>query len=188
MAFFSETIYKCRQQLAYCKYHWEGNSDIPICNRCDNCLKRQHDNVILVDLKNEVLIMINIVKILLISTSTGESKNKVSADDVVDVFMGGNNKNIRANSLNTIDEFGRGKKTNIKTRDIAFHLLDKIILNGLVKRRIIVKHRGEGLTGFTHSEELVNVVNEQEAADIINNHNWELYLHSAQSKANLLNC
>jgi hypothetical protein len=84
--------------------------------------------------------------------------------------------------LNTIEGFGSGKKTNIKKRDIGFYLLEKMVLKGLVKHKIIVKHLVEGSTGFTHSEELVDVMRDQEAVDFIRQNNWKILLSGNQRR------
>jgi len=183
MAFFCETNYECWQQMACYQYCWEGDTNIPKCNHCDNCLRQQQDNVILTDLENETLLMASIIhELLKKSKESGGKLEKVKKEDVIDVFFGANNKNVKNNDLNTIEGFGSGKKSNIKKRDIGFYFLEKMVLKGLVKHKIIVKHLVEGSTGFTHSEELVDVMRDQEAVDFIRQNNWKILLSGNQRR------
>ena len=37
MVLFAETVYKCRQQLAYHFFLWPNDPIISECHNCDNC-------------------------------------------------------------------------------------------------------------------------------------------------------
>ncbi|KAF0555147.1 ATP dependent DNA helicase [Gigaspora margarita] len=60
-----EDIYTCQQILYYTPFKWTTDPQIPECNICDNCIRRIQDKTIQVNIRNDLLKILNITEKLL---------------------------------------------------------------------------------------------------------------------------
>ncbi|RIB08903.1 P-loop containing nucleoside triphosphate hydrolase protein [Gigaspora rosea] len=60
-----EDFYNCRQILYYTPFKWTMDPQIPECDKCDNCIKRDQDNTIRVNICNDLLKLLDITEKLL---------------------------------------------------------------------------------------------------------------------------
>ncbi|PKB99265.1 ATP-dependent DNA helicase, partial [Rhizophagus irregularis] len=87
--------YECRQQLIWKYQAWPDEEKPSVCERCDNCIKRIANRPKLIDGKEEIMKLLEVVEFL-------TQKEQVSPDDIIDVFRGGKTKRIKQKKWDTL--------------------------------------------------------------------------------------
>ncbi|PKY60210.1 hypothetical protein RhiirA4_430954, partial [Rhizophagus irregularis] len=95
--------YECRQQLIWQYQAWPDENKPSVCNKCDNCIKRIANKPKLLDGKDEIMKLLEVVEFL-------SQEEQVSPDDVVDVFRGGKTARVKQKKWDTLPIYPSEKK------------------------------------------------------------------------------
>uniref|UniRef100_U9TP61 DNA 3'-5' helicase n=1 Tax=Rhizophagus irregularis (strain DAOM 181602 / DAOM 197198 / MUCL 43194) TaxID=747089 RepID=U9TP61_RHIID len=131
--YYCNSQYECRQQLIWRYQAWPNEQKPPTCEICDNCINRIADKPKLLDGKEEIIKLIEVVEYL---TQMGE---QIGPDDVVDIFRGGKTAKIKQKNWNTLPVYPTEKRKVLKTKDLVHFALTDLVVRGLVQEDIILR-------------------------------------------------
>ncbi|RHZ48037.1 hypothetical protein Glove_562g38 [Diversispora epigaea] len=133
---------------------WSNEVSPPVCEKCDNCINKITKKPKLLDGKEEIIKLLEVVKFL-----TQERSKQISPDDIIDVFGGGKTAKVKQKKWDTLPVYPTEKRKVLKTKElISFTLLD-LVVRGLVQEKIILRRPNEGNLGLSSSIIIVGVVN-----------------------------
>ncbi|RIA78830.1 hypothetical protein C1645_842247 [Glomus cerebriforme] len=102
---------------------WPDEEKPPVCEKCDNCIKRTANRLKLIDGKEEIIKLLEVVEF-------PTQEEQVSLDDVVDVFRGGKTMRIKQKKWDTLPVFPMEKRKVLKTKELVqFALADLVVRN-----------------------------------------------------------
>jgi superfamily II DNA helicase RecQ len=161
MMLFADTVYKCRQQLAYQPFLWPDSPMIPECHNCDNCREREKDIPNMCDVTAEALRLVKIVKALLHHVVT---QDNITRDDVVDVFYGNKNNNVVNKDLMQVSEYPSTRpQTKLRPKKMCLYLLDSLIDKGIIIQAIDLQRIRPESSILTYSCKIIGVCENAEA-------------------------
>ena len=135
--FYCEEIYTCRHQLLSRYYAWPGDLPSQQCNKCDNCLRYLKDNPILCDINVDVYKMLEVVES--VTNFLNNQQKEASRQDIMYIFCQAKNKVVNEKNLSELQIYKDNWPRKIKKQDDALHLLDWLIIEGLVVCDIILQ-------------------------------------------------
>ncbi|CAG8587930.1 9666_t:CDS:2 [Scutellospora calospora] len=132
------TSYECRfQQIS--RYHaWPNDQIPPVCESCDNCIKREREKnkVKQTDARLEILDMLHVIDEL-----CKRNDKLITPADVVDIFSCSDNERIRDRELKLPNICNRPKPKILHTKDLVKLALSDLVCRGLVKQTILLEIR-----------------------------------------------
>ncbi|PKY41190.1 hypothetical protein RhiirA4_498570 [Rhizophagus irregularis] len=151
--YYCNSGYECRQQLIWQYQAWPNEEKPPVCEICDNCINRITDKPRLIDGKEEIIKLLEVVEYL-----TQETGEQICPDDVIDVFRGGKTAKIKQKNWNTLPVYPTEKRKVLKTKDLVQFALTDLVVRGLVQETIILRKPFEGSKILSSSIVVVGVV------------------------------
>ncbi|CAG8556017.1 12260_t:CDS:2, partial [Racocetra persica] len=146
MAYTFEDSYQCYWKMAYEPFRWPEDPKISECGVCDNCIRCITDNIIWCDISIDLLRILDTVDKLLRFTNDPETQLVTfGRNDIVDVFMKANNKNICEKNLTSLwtnesdDMNDDTVNTLIQTKSMCLHAIDRLCLEGILAQKVIIK-------------------------------------------------
>ena len=76
--FFCSTIYQCHKQAIVNYFAWPEDPSPQECNICDNCIRRATDNPVYIDVRSDVLKMLEIINV------TTKMQQQITRNNIVD--------------------------------------------------------------------------------------------------------
>ncbi|RGB24504.1 P-loop containing nucleoside triphosphate hydrolase protein [Rhizophagus diaphanus] len=143
--------YECCQQLIWQYQAWPDENKPSVCNKCDNCIKRIANKLKLLDGKEEIMKLLEVVEFLL-------QEEQVSPDDVVDVFRGGKTARVKQKKWDTLPIYPSEKRKVLKTKELVQFALADLVVRGLVLEKIILRKPFEGGTSLSSSIVIAGVM------------------------------
>jgi hypothetical protein len=144
--FYCEEVYTCRHQLL-CKYYtWPGDLLPQQCNKCDNCLCRLKDNPVLCDISVDVQKMLEVVES--VTNFLNNQQKRASRQDIMYVFCQAKNRVVKEKNLTELQIYKNNWPRKIRKQDDALHLLDWLIIEGLVVSDIILQKSNPSLSNL----------------------------------------
>jgi len=137
--YYCNSQYECRQQLIWQYQAWPNEQKPPVCEKCDNCINRDTDRPKLLDGKEEIIKLLEVVEYL-----TQETGEQIGPDDVIDVFRGGKTAKIKQKNWNTLPVYPTEKRKVLKTKDSVQFALTDLVVRGLVQEKIVLRKLFEG--------------------------------------------
>ncbi|CAB4387207.1 unnamed protein product [Rhizophagus irregularis] len=137
--YYCNSQYECRQQLIWKYQVWPNEQKPPVCEICDNCVKRNTDKPKLLDGKEEIIKLLEVIEYL-----TQETGEQIGPDDVIDVFRDGKTAKIKQKNWNTLPVYPTEKRKVLKTKDLVQFALTDLVVRGLVREDIILRKPFEG--------------------------------------------
>ncbi|UZO18211.1 uncharacterized protein OCT59_009531 [Rhizophagus irregularis] len=159
--------YECHQQLIWKYQAWPDEEKPSVCERCDNCIKRIANRPKLIDGKEEIMKLLEVVEFL-------TQEEQVSPDDIIDVFRGGKTKRIKQKKWDTLSIFPTEKRKVLKTKELVQFALAELVVRGLVQEKIILRKPFEGGTSLSSSIVVIGVVRDAQAN--ANMQTWHYYV------------
>ncbi|CAJ0823483.1 5155_t:CDS:2, partial [Entrophospora sp. SA101] len=135
--YYCEELYVCRQVILNGYYSWPKDKPAPSCKKCDNCIRFAKDKPSLYDISSDVLRMLEVVDAVVDFLKRKQKDN--TRDDIIGVFCQANNKNIKEKGLSELMIYKTTNNKTIKRQNDALHLLDQLIINGLVLSDIVLR-------------------------------------------------
>ena len=125
--------------------------------------------------------MIRIVQELVLREKDSNLQfSHITIHDIVDVFCGAKNTNVRDKDLTSIKEYGHNKNSKINTRESCYYLLDILILKDIIKQEIELKSWKEGSSSLVDSRYIVGIINM--AVEYVENNSWYQLLKPNKKK------
>ena len=94
--YYCNSQYECRQQLIW-QYQAQPDEVIPpVCRKCNNCVNRIANKLKLLDGKEEIIKLLEVVEYLT------ERNEQICPDNIVDVFRGGKTAKIKQKNWDTL--------------------------------------------------------------------------------------
>ncbi len=176
MVLFAETVYKCRQQLAYHFFLWPDDPMILECHNCDNCKEREKDKPDLCNVTAEALRLVRIVKVLLQHAAIQSNNiHYITRDDIVDVFYGNKNNNVTKKNLMQVSEYPSNRfQTRLRPKKMCLYLLDSLIDKKIIIQVIDLQRVRSESSVLTHSCKIVGIC--ENAENIITSMIWQQFL------------
>ncbi|RIA85085.1 hypothetical protein C1645_831336 [Glomus cerebriforme] len=84
----------------------------PVCNKCDNCIKRIANKLKLLDGKEEIMKLLEVIEFL-------TQEEQISPEDVVDIFKGGKMMKIKQKKWDTLPVYPTEKRKVLKTKELV---------------------------------------------------------------------
>jgi superfamily II DNA helicase RecQ len=159
--------YECRQQLIWKYQVWPDEEKPSVCEKCDNCIKRIANRPKLIDGREEIMKLLEVVEFL-------TQEEQVSPDDIIDVFKGGKTKRIKQKKWDTLSVFPTEKRKVLKTKELVQFALADLVVRGLVQEKIILRKQFEGGTSLSSSIVIIGVVRGAQAN--ANMQTWHYYV------------
>lgn len=144
--------YKCRQQLIWKYQAWPDEEKPPVCEKCDNCIRRITNKPKLLDGKEEIMKLLEVVEFLT------QKEQQIGPDDVIDVFRGGKTMKIRQKEWDTLPIYPTEKRKILKTKELVQFALADLVVRGLVQEKIILRKPFEGGTSLSSSIVIAGVI------------------------------
>ena len=151
--YYCNSQYECRQQLIWQYQAWPNEQKPPVCEICNNCVNRNTDKPKLLDGKEEIIKLLEVVEYL-----TQETSEQIGPDDVIDIFRGGKTAKIKQKNWNTLPVYPTEKRKVLKTKDLVQFALTDLVIRGLVQEEIILRKLFEGSKSLSSSIIVIGVV------------------------------
>lgn len=166
---FCEEQYVCREQMLAEYFAWNGDNLSPPCAQCDNCLRVQAELVHKVDVKTDAVKMVEVVEEVI--NKLHESGKLTSPKDIIQVYCQLKCDNEELTSLKIYRET---RKKFVRTKADAQHLLDWLIIRGMVKIMINLYRPNPNGNTLQTNVHIVGVV--EGVTAIVMEKNWEMWL------------
>ena len=105
-----------------------------MCETCDNCINQIANKPKLLDGKEEIKKLLEVVEYL-----TQEGEEQICPDDVVNVFRGGKTAKIKQKNWDTLPVYPTEKRKILKTKELVQFALTDLVVHGLVQEKIILR-------------------------------------------------
>src|SRR5437763_3530852 len=135
--YYCNSQYECRQQLIWQYQAWLDEVKPPVCRKCNNCVNRIANKPKLLDGKEEIIKLLEVVEYLT------ERNEQICPDDIVDVFRGGKTAKIKQKNWDTLPVYPTEKRKILKTKELAQFALTDLVVRGLVQEKIILRKQFE---------------------------------------------
>ncbi|RHZ67401.1 hypothetical protein Glove_301g3 [Diversispora epigaea] len=169
LLYYCNSQYECCQQLIWKYQAWPNEESPPICEKCDNCVNRIAKKPKLIDGKEEIIKLLEVVEFL-----TQQRDEQIGLDDIIDVFRGGKTAKVKQKKWDTLPVYPTEKRKVLKTKElVSFALLD-LVVRGLVQEKIILRRPNEGNLGLSSSIIVVGIVQGVQAN--VNMHTWQYFV------------
>ena len=155
--YYCNSHYECRQQLIWQYQAWPGETKLPICEKCDNCIRRIANKPKLLDGKEEIIKLLEVVEFLT------QKEQQISPDDIVDVFRDGKTARIKQKKWDTLPVYPTEKRKVLKTKKLVQFALVDLVVRGLVQEKIILRSLSEGSIGLSSSIIVIGIVSGAQA-------------------------
>ena len=145
----------------------------PPCGHCDNCLRLQADRLVRkTNVKSDAIGMVEVVEIVV--NKLHENGKITSPKDIIQVYCQLKCDNEELTSLTTYGEKTLKQGRSVRTKADAWHLLDWLIIRGIVKVMInLYRPNPNGNTLQTN----IHIIGVIEGANaIITAESWEMWL------------
>ncbi|CAB5190693.1 unnamed protein product [Rhizophagus irregularis] len=166
---FCEEQYICREQMLAEYFAWNGDNLSPPCAHCDNCLRVQAELVHEVDVKTDAIKMVEVVEEII--NKLRESGKLISPKDIIQVYCQLKCDNEELTSLNI---YRKIRKKIVRTKADAQHLLDWLIIRGMVKIMINLYRPNPNGNTLQTNIHIVGVI--EGVTAIVMEKNWKMWL------------
>lgn len=129
-------LHVCRQLILNSYYSWPKDKPAYSCKKRDNCIRFARDKPSLYDISSNVLRMLEVGAVV---DFLKRKQKDTTRDDIIGVFCQANNKNIKEKGLSELTIYKTTNNKTIKRQNDALHLLDQLIINGLVLSDIVLR-------------------------------------------------
>jgi len=170
---FCEEQYICREQMLAKYFAWNGDNLSPPCAHCDNCLRVQAELVHEVDVKTDAIKMVEVVEEII--NKLRESGKLISPKDIIQVYCQLKCDNEELTSLNIYRET---RKKIVRTKADAQHLLDWLIIRGMVKIMINLYRPNPNGNTLQTNIHIVGVI--EGVTAIVMEKNWKMWLRHSR--------
>ncbi|CAB5204057.1 hypothetical protein RhiirA5_418559 [Rhizophagus irregularis] len=164
---FCEEQYICREQMLAKYFAWNGDILSPPYTHCDNCLRVQAELAHKVDVRTDTIKMVEVIKKVI--NKLNENGKLTTQKDIIQVYCQLKYDNEELTSLKIYYET---RKKFVQIKIYAQHLLDWLIVRGVVKVKINLywpNPNGNTLQTNIHIFGVVEGVNA-----IVMKKNWEM--------------
>lgn len=135
---------------------------------CNNCVKRITDKPKLLDGKEEIMKLLEVVEYL-----TQETGEQISPEDIIDVFRGGKTAKIKQKNWDTLHVYPTEERRVLKTKELVQFALTDLVVRGLVQEEIILRKPSEN-RGLSSSIVVIGVVPGAQAS--VNMQTWHYFV------------
>ena len=171
MIYYCEEHYTCRQMMLYSYYSWPNDQPLPLCKICDNCIRHAKEKPILYDISIDVVRMIKVVDAVI--NHLKRKEKEATRDDIINVFCQARNKNVNEKGFSELEIYKLTYNRVVKRQQDAFHLLDRLIIDGLVLSDIVL-YKSPNLSNFHCNIVIIGL--KESAISEATSKKWEILL------------